>query len=99
MSGKQDSRYSFSYTFEYIEVNHGNDTYDIGAATMNVDLTWSDAEDGYDVTFDVPEMYKIDPTQGNGDARSFYEDDVYPRLMSDLGGLGIGPEDLVWAGL
>jgi len=99
MPGKQDDSYSFSYEFEYIEKNHGNDNYDIGTATMNVGLSWNSSDDGYDVTFDVPEMYKIDPAQGNGDAHSFYEYDVYPRLMDDLAGLGIGPEDLVWAGI
>jgi hypothetical protein len=98
MTGKQDDSYSFSYPFEYIAANHGNDKYDIGTATMNVTLAWNDAEEGYRVDFDVPDMQKIDPSLGNGDARRFYEDDVYPRLMSDLAGLGIGPEELVWAG-
>ena len=99
MANNQHNSYIFSYTFEDIEKNYGNDNYDIGTATMNVNLSRNEAEDGYDVTFDVPEEYKIDPAQGNGDAHSFYEYDVYPRLMSDLGGLGIGPEDLVFAGI
>lgn len=98
MANKQDDSYSFSYTFEYIAVNHGNDNYDIETTTMNVNLSWSEAEDGYNVVYDVPEMHKIDTAQGNGDARSFYDDDVYPRLMADLAGLGIEPTDLVWAG-
>lgn len=96
--GKKDDSYSFSYTFEYIAKNHGNDNYDIGTATMNVNLSWSENEEGYNVVYDVPGMHKIDPAQGNGDARNFYEDDVYPRLMSDLAGLGIGGTDLVGAG-
>ena len=29
MASKQDDSYSFSYTFEYIAVNHGNGNYDI----------------------------------------------------------------------
>ncbi len=97
MANKQDDSYSFSYPFEYIAVNHGNDNYDIETTTMNVNLSWSEAEDGYILTYDVPEMHKVDPAQGNGDARTFY-DDVYPRLMADLAGLGIEPTDLVGAG-
>ena len=98
MANKQDDSYSFSYTFEYIAANHGNDNYDIEAATMNVNLSWSEAEDGYNVVYDVPEMHKIDPAQGNGDARNFYDDVVYERLMADLARRGIEPTDLVGAG-
>ncbi|ROR44764.1 hypothetical protein [Kitasatospora cineracea] len=89
---KKDDGYTFTYPFEYIAKNHGNDTYDIGTADMVVRVQWSDAEAGYKVAYDVPEMYKIDPAEGNGDAESFYESDVYWRLGSDLDGMGIGVE-------
>ncbi|MEU8883836.1 hypothetical protein [Streptomyces hydrogenans] len=89
---KKDDSYTFTYPFEYIAKNHGNDNYDIGTVDMVVRVQWADAEAGYKVTYDVPEMDKIDPAEGNGDAESFYEGNVYWRLVSDLDGLGIGTE-------
>lgn len=89
---KKDDSYTFTYPFEYIAKNRGNDNYDIGTADMVVRVQWTDTEAGYTVTYDVPEMDKIDPAEGNGDAASFYESDVYWRLVSDLDGMGIGVE-------
>ena len=45
-------------------------------------VQWSDAQAGYIISYDVPDMYKIDPRQGNNDAEGFYEDDVYYRVTS-----------------
>lgn len=41
---KKDDSYHFSFPFEYIKKNHGNDKYDIAIAYMDVDVEWSDAE-------------------------------------------------------
>ncbi|MEW2120903.1 hypothetical protein AB0945_38290 [Streptomyces sp. NPDC005474] len=89
---KKDDSYTFTYPFEYIAKNYGNDNYDIDTADMVVRVQWNDAEAGYTVAYDVPEMDKIDPAEGNGDAASFYESDVYWRLVSDLDGMGISSE-------
>lgn len=89
---KKDDSYTFTYSFEYIARNHGNDEYDIDTATMVVTVVWDDSHAGYLISYDVPEMDKIDPAQGNGDADSFYEYDVSARLTDDLDGLGIGFE-------
>ncbi|MFF8401741.1 hypothetical protein ACF06P_08920 [Streptomyces sp. NPDC015684] len=89
---KKDDSYTFTYPFEYIAKNYGNDNYDIGTADMVIRVQWNDAEAGYTVDYDVPEMDKIDPAEGNGDAASFYESDVYWRLVSDLDGMGISSE-------
>lgn len=89
---KKDDYYTFTYSFEYIAKNHGNDNYDIDTADMNVRVEWSDTQAGYVIVYDVPDMHKIDSTQGNGDAESFYDADVYWRVISDLGGLGIGSD-------
>jgi len=89
---KKDDSYTFYYEFEYIAKNHGNDVYDIGTATMVVRVEWSDLQAGYEASYDVPEMHKIDPSEGNSGAEGFYETDVYSRLISDLDGLGIGFE-------
>lgn len=86
---KKDDSYVFSYQFEYIAKNYGNDNYDIDTADMVVRLTWDDSAAGYSLTYDVPEMYKIDSAEGNGDAESFYETAVYSRLESDLDAHGI----------
>lgn len=89
---KQDDRCSFEYSFEYIAKNHGDDNYDIDTATMEVRVEWNDSNVGYEISYDVPAMHKIDPTQGNSDAEGFYEHDVYWRLIADLDSLGIGSE-------
>ncbi|GAA3710117.1 hypothetical protein GCM10022399_28720 [Terrabacter ginsenosidimutans] len=73
---KKDDSYTFTYQFEYIAENHGNDNYDIARATMVVRVEWSDLQAGYVISYDVRDMHKIDPSQGNGDAESFYENDV-----------------------
>lgn len=86
---KKSDSYRFDYPFEYIATNHGNDRYDIAEAQMVVDVAWDSTQHGYVISFDVPEMHRIDPAQGNGDARSFYDYSVESRLMSDLAGLGI----------
>lgn len=89
---KKDDRYTFSYPFEYIAKNHGGDNYDIDTATMDVCVEWNDSEAGYEISYAVPDMRKIDPAQGNSDAEGFYESDVYWRLIADLDALGIGSE-------
>lgn len=91
-SQRKDDNYTFAYSFEYIAKNHGNDRYDIDTATMNVRVEWNDSEAGYEASYDVPDMHKIDPDQGNSDASGFYEHDVYWQLIPDLDTLGIGSE-------
>ncbi|WP_454149322.1 hypothetical protein [Microbacterium lacticum] len=98
MPDKIEDSYYFSYPFEYIARNHGDDKYDIGYATMNISVVWNDSEEGYDVSYDVPEIGRIDPAQGNGDAADFFEHDVSQRLMSDLTAAGVGPDLLVDGG-
>lgn len=87
---KKDDSYTFTYPFEYIAKNHGNDNYDIATTDMVIRVEWNDSDAGYTRTYDVPDMYKIDPSEGNGDAESFYESDVYSRFEDDLDALGIG---------
>lgn len=91
-SFKKGDSYSFTYPFEYIAKNHGNDNYDVATADMVVRVEWNESEAGYSMTYDVPDMHKIDPAEGNGDAESFYESDVYRRFEDDLDALGIGFE-------
>lgn len=57
---------------------------------MIVRVEWSDSQVGYTVAYDVPEMYRIDPSEGNSDAAGFYEYPVSSRLEHDLDNLGIG---------
>lgn len=86
---KKEDSYTFSYSFEYIAKNHGNDNYDIDTATMEVRDEWSDPQAEYVISYNVTDMYKIDPAQGNSDAEGFYESDVDWRLLTDLSSLGI----------
>ena len=88
-SRKMDDSYHFTYDFTYIAKNLGGDEYEDGTATMECDVVWDDSDAGYRASYNVPDMYKIDPSEGNGDADAFYETDVYWRLMSDLDALGI----------
>lgn len=90
--GLMHDSHSFTYEFEYIGKNYGNDRYDIETATMDVSVDWSEAQEGYVISYNVPDEHKIDPAEGNSDMDGFYEHDIYWRLMSDLARLGIGPE-------
>lgn len=92
---KKDDSYHFSYSFEYIAKNYGNDNYDIEKTNMEVSLNWSDAQLGYVISYNIPEMYKIDASQGNGSESDFFKDDVYWQLKSDLESMGIGAEVVV----
>ncbi|MBC3901110.1 hypothetical protein GH811_15945 [Acetobacterium malicum] len=89
---KKDDSYHFSYSFEYIAKNYGNDNYDIETTNMEVSVNWSEAQLGYVFSYSIPEMYKIDASQGNGSEMDFFEDDVYWRLISDLENMSIGAE-------
>lgn len=88
-SRKKDDSYHFIYDFTYIAKRLGNDEYEDGTATMECEVVWDDTDAGYRVSYKVPEMYKIDAAEGNGNAEDFYEGDVYWRLMADLDALGI----------
>lgn len=89
---KKDDSYTFTYPFEYIGKNHGNDNYDIDTTDMVIRVVWNDSNAGYTMTYNVPDMNKIDPAEGNGDAESFYESDVHSRFEDDLDARGIGFE-------
>jgi hypothetical protein len=91
-SMKKADTYRFTYPFEYIAVNHGEDNYDIGTAFMEVSVDWSPAQSGYVISYSVPNMHDIQASEGNSDADGFYEYGVESRLMDDLKNLGIGVE-------
>jgi hypothetical protein len=59
---------------------------------MDVSVSWSDAQLGYIISYNVPKMYKIEALEGNGNESEFFESDVYWRLKSDLESMGIGAE-------
>lgn len=89
---KKNDSYHFSYPFEYIAKNHGNGNYDIETTNMEVSVNWSDSQLGYVFTYTVPEMYKIDASQGNGSEMEFFENDVCWRLKADLYSMDICDE-------
>lgn len=93
---KKDDSYHFTIPFEYIKENHGNGNYDIGTTDMEVDVTWDDTELGYAITYHAPEMYLIDPAEGNGDEEEFYHSWVEPEVLSRLESIGITAEALVF---
>lgn len=86
---KKDDHYHFSIPFEYIEKNNGNDNYDIAKALMEVDINWDYSEHGYRISFECPDMYKINPAEGNGDIQSFYDSAVEPIVLGRLESMGI----------
>ena len=62
---------------------------------MEVDVDWSSSEHGYSVSYSCPDMYRIDPSQGNSDVHEVYESQVEERVLEELDGLGIGSISLV----
>ena len=93
---KQDDHYHFSVPFEYIAKNYGNDEYDIAEAVMEVDVDWDDSEHGYRISFNCPDMYKIDPAEGNGSEEEFYDSAVEPVVLGELDSMGITSEARVF---
>lgn len=92
---KQADSYHFSIPFEYIEKNYGNDNYDIATTNMEVDATWSDSQHGYVITHNTPEMYLVNPAEGNGNEEEFFEWTVSFQVRDLLSSMGIGPEAIV----
>lgn len=86
---KQDDSYHFSIPFEYIEKNYGNGVYDIAEATMEVDVNWDSARHGYAISFHCPDMYKIDPAEGNSGIEEFYDVVVEDIVLARLDSMGI----------
>ena len=95
LSLKKEDSYHFSIPFEYIKTNYGHDKYDIATTNMEVNVEWSDVELGYVISYDVPEMYLIDSTQGNGDVDDFYDNYVEGIVRNNLAALGITAEAIV----
>ena len=92
---KKNDSYHFTVPFEYIKKNYGDGIYDIATTNMEVDVTWDDFDNGYVITFNAPEMYLIDPAEGNGDEEEFYESWVESKVLSRLEAMGITYEALV----
>lgn len=91
---KKDDSYHFSLPFEYIQKNYGNGNYDIATTNMEIDVEWDDNEEGYRITYSVPDMYLIDPAEGNDDEEGFYENIVRWQLFDILSTYGIGVESI-----
>lgn len=92
---KKEEHYHFSILFEYIKKNYGDGNYDIGTAQMEIDVNWDDMCCGYRITHSCPDMYKIDPNEGNGDENEFYDNCVEQIVLEKLEELGIGSTALV----
>lgn len=92
---KQNDHYHFSISFEYIEKDNGDDNYDIANAVMEVDVDWDGSEHGYKISYHCPDMYKIDPAEGNGTIEDFYDSAVAPIILDKLKSMGITYEALV----
>lgn len=92
---KQDDHYHFSIPFEYIVKLYDNDECDVDEAVMEVDVDWDDSEHGYKVSYECPDMYKIDPAEGNGDEDEIYENIVESDVLRQLESMGITCEAMV----
>ena len=89
---KQDDSYHFSIPFSYIQKKLGDDEYEDGTAIMEVDIEWDESQHGYTASHYVPDIYLIDPDEGNGDEQSFWEEPVYFQVKEKLESMGIPPE-------
>lgn len=92
---KKADSYHFSIPFEYIKKNYGNDKYDVATTNMEIDVVWDADYHGYQISHYVPDMYLIDPSEGNGDEDEFYSQIVYFEVMDKLDSLGIPPSAIV----
>ena len=62
---------------------------------MEITVEWSDLEKGYIISHYVPDMYMIDPLEGNSDEDGFYETAVEPIVLDKLASMGISSEAIV----
>ena len=92
---KKEDHYHFSIPFEYIKKNYGNGEYDIAEALMEVDVDWDDFDHGYRVSFNCPDMYLIDPDEGNGDEEEIYSSAVENTVLRHLRSMGIPNKAMV----
>lgn len=59
---------------------------------MEVDVDWNDDSLAYEISYYCPEADLIDPNERNQDIDSFYEDEVYFKVIRKLENLGIDSE-------
>ena len=81
---KGNDNYHFSIPFTYIKKRLGNDEYEDGMATMEVDFTWDESQLGYTVSYFCPDESDIDPAEGNGSIDDFWEYDVLYKAKEEL---------------
>lgn len=89
---KKADTYHFSFPFEYIKKKHGDNDYDIANAIMDVDVEWSDANQGYVIYYSSKQENLIDPAEGNSDLEEFFEYSVEDRVRAELASYGIHAE-------
>ena len=92
MSLKKQDQYHFSIPFEYIKKKYDDDNYDIAVTYMEVDVKWSNSKLGYVITHSIPKMYLIDPHEGNGNEKEFYDNLIWSIVEEKLDDLGISAE-------
>ena len=92
---KKDDHYHFSVPFEYIKKNLGDDNYELAELTMEVDVDWDDSNNGYQISYDAPGFYEVDPNEGNGSLEEFFDSAVEDTVLSQLSSLGITSEAIM----
>lgn len=70
-----------------------NNTYEVA---LLEDITNMAMKMAKAASYYVPEMYLIDPAQGNSDADEFYEYSVQNEVLARLDSMGITSEALVF---
>lgn len=86
---KKEDHYHFSIPFTFIKKKLGDDQYEDGTAIMEVDVDWDGYQHGYVFTYYCPDMYLIDPAEGNGTVDDFWDYDVRDALLEKLESLDI----------
>ena len=86
---KKEDHYHFSIPFTYIKKKLGNNQYIDGTAIMEVDVNWDASQHGYVFTHHCPDMYLIDPAEGNGTEDDFWTETVYFKVLVKLESLDI----------
>ena len=89
---KREDHYHFSIPFTYIKKRLGNDEYEDGTATMEVDIDWDESQHGYVASYHCPSIDQIDPNEGNGDEECIWENEIYFEVSDRLSDMGIPAE-------
>lgn len=93
---KIDDSYSFSIPFDW-PVKDDDGEWVTLSTTMDVDVEWSDYNEGYEISFECSDEDEI--VESGGDLTECYNAAVYDEVVALLNAEGISDDDIASGGI